>query len=180
MDHPHRNAVIAAAALVAVVVSAGVPPALPPPGPRTLAELASRTALHRSAVAAGVGPIVITDANLADLADGAVVTVLATTAGDPVDAAAVERVDPKLRERWRRAVLAQSAVVARHEARRAAAAAEVDRLDRGRLDARTLDRIDKARAKVELAEAEVRRERAALSRLIREARKQGAQPGWFR
>ncbi|MCU0304363.1 MAG: hypothetical protein MUC56_09940 [Thermoanaerobaculales bacterium] len=177
MDHSSHIIVAIGAALAATVVSAVEPPPHPSPPPGTLAELASRTELTR---ARGAGPIVITDANLSALADGAVVTVLETTVADLADPAGVERVDPKLRERWRRAVLSQSAVVARLEARRAAVETEIDRLGRGRLDARALARIDAAKTKLELAEAEVRREQAELSRLIREARKQGARPGWFR
>jgi hypothetical protein len=89
-------------------------------------------------------------------------------------------VDPKVRQRWRSRVLTQSARIATLEARRADVEAEIDRLERGSLDARTLDRIEKAEAKLARVDADIRREKAELSRMVREARKQGAQPGWFR
>jgi hypothetical protein len=128
----------------------------------------------------GDGPIVITGDNLDELGRNALFSVTSEPVAEPLEPDPDNGVDPEARERWRSKVLAQSRRIARLEARRAAVEAEIDRLERGRLDARTLDRIERAEAKLRLVDADIAREKTTLSRIVREARKQGAQPGWFR
>ena len=152
----------------------------PTPKPGTLAAFAAANDLDRSRIADGDSVIVITAANLEELGEGAVLSVTTEPAAPPPELGPVEPVDPAVRTRWRNAVLAQSRTIARLESRRERVEGEIDSLERGRLDARTLDRIEKAEAKLAAVEAEIRRERAVLSRIVRDARKDGAQPGWFR
>jgi septal ring factor EnvC (AmiA/AmiB activator) len=159
------------------VARAAEPPRpTPTPRPGTLAALAQSTSLtHETST-----PVVITNDNLTELAVGAVVTVMSSTAAEPSPAVPSKSTSSGRREQWRRRVLAQHRRIAGLEEKRSAVEAEIDRLERGRLDARTLDRIAKAEAKNATIEDEIRREERVLSQLVREARKEGAQPGWFR
>jgi len=177
---PLRPHLITITISLAAIAAAEEPLPSPTPRPGTLAAFASAAELDRSRFGTVDGAIVITGDNLAELGEGAVLTLAEEPAADLPKLTPVDPVDPKLRARWRRAVLAQSRVIARLEARRTTAEAELDRLERGRLDARTLDRIEKAEAKLAQIVAEIARERAELSRIVREARKEGAEPGWFR
>jgi hypothetical protein len=150
------------------------------PRPGSLSAAARTRSLVRPPGTDTATPIVITNDTLDELADGAIVTILTRTAApDPV-LRPDGPVDPKTRETWRRKVLAQSKVIARVEGRRARVVDEISRLERGRLDSRTLDRIEKAEAKLRLIDTELAREKTELSRVVRAARKDGAQPGWFR
>jgi septal ring factor EnvC (AmiA/AmiB activator) len=152
----------------------------PTPKAGTLAAIAGDRSLKRSPGADGDTPIVITDDNLAQLADGAVITLMTSTVAEGSGPGDLARPDPKTRERWRKKVLAQSAVIARLEAKRRSVENGIDRLERGRLDARALDRISEAEERLAAVDDELQRERTTLSRIIRAARREGAQPGWFR
>jgi hypothetical protein len=161
--------------------SAAEPPGTrPTPKPGSLAAIAASRSLNRTPELEDTGVIVITDDNLDQLGSGAALTVMTSTIADPSALATDHRADPKTREKWRKKVLAQSGVIARLEARRGEADAELDRLERGKLDSRTLDRIAKAEIKLRAIDAEIRTAAAELSTIIRHARKDGAQPGWFR
>jgi hypothetical protein len=170
---------------VAVALSAGPaastdPTPTPTPRPRTLSDFARSTVLVR-VPSASEGGIVITGDNLDELGRDASLSVAGAPGPEPPGRAdPVDGVDPKLRQRWRQKVLAQSSRIAALEAKRAAAEAAIDRLERGRLDARALDRIEKAEGRLAMIDADLRRAKRELSRIVREARKQGAQPGWFR
>jgi hypothetical protein len=156
------------------------PPPSPTPRTDTLAAIAGDRPLRRAPGVAGGAPIVITDDNLSLLADGAVITLMTSTIAELSEAEVVDEPDPKTRERWRKTVLAQSAVIARLEARRRSVESAIDRLERGRLDTGTLDRIARQEERLVAVDRELQRERATLSRIVRAARKEGAQPGWFR
>lgn len=163
----------------AISGTAEPPPPKPTPKPGTLAELATTRSLNRSGGTGDMATILITNSNLDELGEGSALTVMTSTIAETASLEPTE-VSPKTREKWRRKVLAQSAAIAKLEARRDQAKADLDRLERGRLDGRALDRIAKAEAKVDAVEAEIKRAKAQLTRIIREARKEGAQPGWFR
>lgn len=156
------------------------PEPTPTPQPRTLAALARERPLHRNPDATCGKPIVITDENLAELSRGAVVTELTSTVAEFIPIEGTDDSDPDARDRWRKKVLAQGKVIARLQARRAAVEHKIDRLERGRLDSRTLDRIATAETELREIDLEIGREKSALGRLVRAARKEGAQPGWFR
>ena len=163
----------------ATFASADTPPVTPTPTPRsgTLAAYASSITLDRGP---GEDQVVITTDNLSTLGEGGLLTTATMPAGEPNTINPTAVVNPKIRERWRRKVLAQSEVLARLQVRRSAIEADIDRIERGRLDSRTLDQLEKAEAKLADADAEIRRAKAQLSRIVRDARKEGAQPGWFR
>ncbi len=161
------------------VASDPTPTPAPTPSPRSLADYARTTALARAPDAPD-SAIVITGDNLDQLGRDAVLSVAGSPLPEPWRPDPANVVDPKLRQRWRSKVLAQRARITKLEARRAQAEAEIDRLERGSLDARTLDRIERAEAKRAMIDNQIKDERAVLSRIVSEARKQGAQPGWFR
>jgi len=145
-----------------------------------LASVAGGRSLVRASGTDLTKPIVITNENLGKLAEGAVITLVTTTAVELPSLSTTDSINPKTREKWRRKVLAQSQTIAQLEAKRTTGETEINRLERGRLDAGTLDRIARAEAKMEAIDQEIRRKKAELSRIVREARKEGAQPGWFR
>jgi len=162
------------------VATAAEPPApTPTPRPGTLAAVATARPLNRAPGTDGSATIVITNDNLEELGDGAALTVITNTIAEAGEIETVE-IDPKTRERWRNKVLAQGKVIARLQARRTAVVHKIDRLERGKLDSRTLDRIATAEAELRAIDLELGREASALGRLVRAARKEGAQPGWFR
>ncbi len=163
------------------VLTADEPPGpRPTPKPGTLAAIASSRSLKRAPELDASAVIVITDGNLDELGRGAVLTLMSSTIADPLPAETEHRTDPKTREKWRKKVLVQGSAIARLEARRVDAEAELERLERGKLDGKALDRIAKAEAKLRAIDAEIRSEKVRLSTIIRDARKEGAQPGWFR
>jgi septal ring factor EnvC (AmiA/AmiB activator) len=159
------------------VVRATEPPQpTPTPRPGTLAALAGATSLTGD----GTAPIAITNANLASFADGAVITIVTESAAECGELKALRKVDPKIREKWRRRVHTQKARIAALDTKRRSIEAEIERLERGSLDARTLDRIEKAEARLTAVSRDVTTAERTLSRIVHEARKEGATPGWFR
>jgi len=163
------------------VLTADEPPGpRPTPKPGTLAAIASSRSLNRAPELDETAVIVITDDNLDQLGRGAALTLMTSTIAEPAPVETDHRADPKTREKWRKRVLAQGNVIAKLEARRVDAKAEIARLEQGKLDSRTLDRIAKAEGKLQAIDATISSEKAQLSTIIRAARKEGAQPGWFR
>jgi len=159
------------------VVRATEPPSpTPTPKPGTLAALASTTSLTRDTSA----PVTITNANLSSLTDGAVITVVPGAAADGEGLELRDRADPATREKWRKRVLTQKNRIDALRAKRASVEAEIDRLERGSLNARALDRIEKAEARLKSIDRDITAAQRALSRIVHEARKEGATPGWFR
>jgi len=171
-------------ALCAALGGASEPTPTPPPS--SLARLAGRLELDRSALG-GEGAVVITNDNLADLAAaGRLSTTAGVKASPPPPAATPSpRDQAALRERWRTAYRRQRERVFALEEQlvrldlEVAAAAEADR-SRPPGSARRPDRAPVLRQRREALAARVDRERSELRRIVREARADGAQPGWFR
>ena len=161
----------------ATLASADTPPLTPTPKPGTLAAYAGSITLDRDP---GDDPVFITTENLGALCEGGLLTTVAKPAGEPFEVDPATEVDPKTRDRWRKKVLSQRRAIANLEERRHIVEAEIDRLERGKLDSKTLDRIEKSETKLRTVEVEIKKENAQLSRIVRQARKDGAQPGWFR
>lgn len=154
----------------------------PTPTPRagTLAAFASTTTLDRSLLSTDTGAIVITTNTLAELGQAGVVTEVSDPIAPAPEVELGKTPSAKTRTHWRKKVMAQSRVIAKLETRRAAVENEINRIERGRLDSRSLDKLEKGEAKLKTVETEIRREKQVLSRMIRDARQEGAQPGWFR
>jgi hypothetical protein len=84
------------------------------------------------------------------------------------------------RSRWQKQVRNQRLVITGLERRRARIEKEIDLINDGRLTARALARIEKAEVDLDFVDQEIRAAYLELSRIIREARQHGAEPGWFR
>jgi len=179
------STMVCAVAMVASVTSSPASPTdeptpTPTPRPGTLAAYASRTSLDRKAVDGETGQVTITSENLAELAEGGAMTIGPPAEGPPVPIGLRGGADPGVRTRWRARYMRQRRVITKIEGRRTKVEAEIDRIKRGSLSARNLARLDRAREKLQLLDGEIRRERVELGRIVREARRHGAQPGWFR
>jgi len=125
------------------------------------------------------GRVVISDANLADLADRGSVSVVGMTTHETTPK---PRKTPSrsVRERWRKKVHDQKAVIVALERKRLRVEAQIDLIEDARVTARTLARLHTAQIELRSVEDRIRTEKADLGRLIREARRHGAEPGWFR
>lgn len=168
-----------AAFLVAAAAAASDEPSrrAPTPRPGTLADYARRVSLNAPEGAVGPGPLTISSANLGQLAvhgrliRGAVEAPRAAAGpGSPVGD----------RDLWRGRYFEQRRVLIDLEGKRARLAAEIDRLESGRLTAAIMARIDRAEVELRLLEREVQDAKTELGRLVRDARRHGAEPGWFR
>ena len=165
--------VLAAAALVA----AENPTPIPTPRPGSLAAYASCLPLNRSMAGGAADRLMITNENLEAFAAGGAVTLgsMPTHGSAPAS-----QPDAAERERWRKAFHVQRKVIAGVERRRSLLEVEIDHIEDGQLTAKNLARLDHAEAKARALDGEIRREQGELSRIVREARRHGAEPGWFR
>ena len=150
----------------------------PTPRPGTLAEYASRVRLRSTCAAGAPAGLTLDGAALAELARQGTLTLGAVAVGPaPPPAAAATAGD---RARWRSRYLAQQRAIDGLERRRVRLAAELDRLESGRLSASVMARIDRAEIELRALDEDIRSERAELARIVRDARGHGAEPGWFR
>jgi len=164
-------------ALTSLPASASDPQPTPRPG--SLAAYAS----GRPLVAPATGPITITNETLeqhggCDAVSSSAHVDTSNEADQPPPSPTP--VNPKVRRRWQREYARQKKAIAKLESERASTAADLDQLRCERLTARTFAREDALEAELQQLNADLRRERAALASLVREARQEGAVPGWFR
>lgn len=162
----------------AISVNAEEPVARATPAPGTLAAYAKKTTLNSSALRDDNGRVTLTNAKMAELAaDGKIILGVAGVAeSKPIKADA----SAALRSKWRKVYFKQRDAVTALERRRALLEVEIDHIENGRLDARGLARLERAEAKLRLLDEEIRDEHLELARIVRDARRHGAQPGWFR
>ena len=158
-------------------VAAERPTPTPAPRPGSLADYASRLTLNRSRAGDGADRLMITNENLEVFAAGAAMTLgSAPTNG----AASAKQPDAAERARWRKAYQVQLKVIAGLERRRTLLEVEIDHIEDGGLTAKTMARLEQAEAKARILDEEIKHERGELARIVREARRHGAEPGWFR
>jgi len=175
-----QSSVLLCALLVSAVSSADPPPATPTPHPRTLADYAAGRRLEATTVRDGRGRITITNGTLRTVAVDGALTRAAGPAGGPQEFNWPTPVDPRLKRRWQAAVERRRRIVTRLEAKRAALEAELSRVRDARPTTRTVAREDGLRNRIRSLDHELATARAALARVQREARCEGAEPGWFR
>ncbi len=160
--------------------STDAPSPTPTPRPETLSEYARCNSLKTSGLADPSGRVVISTANLTEVADGGTITIGGTPpAGKnrhptPSTPSATERA------RWRAAHGRQRQVIAGLERRRALLSIEIAHLGDQSLTIKTMARLQRAEAKLRQLDEEISTERRELARIVREARRHGAEPGWFR
>ena len=159
--------------VLAVAASVAGENPTPTPRPGTLAAYAGRISLRQTET----GGVTITDENLAEFAArGAVTLGAASTRGAPPP----KQPDAAERTRWRTAYRRQRHVITGLERRRALIEVEIDHIEDGGLTAKSLARLDRAKEKARVLDEQIKRERGEFVRVVREARRHGAEPGWFR
>jgi hypothetical protein len=160
-----------------VTAAAEEPPASRPP--TSLTELARHLKLRGAALTDDDGRITIDNETVATAASAARVTVGSGSSRPPA-ADWITEPDESDRALWRKRFERQQAKIAACERRLAAVDRDIGLLNRQRVTPRVLARLEAARAKRIGLEQDLREQRRELVRLIREARRHGAQPGWFR
>jgi hypothetical protein len=161
-----------------------------PPGEQHISEYADRIKLDRSQLDDATGAPEITNDTIRELEQRGHLTT-ASPIGDSAEGTPrpssppPSQVDPKRRTYWRSRVLSQAKIVEKCTAEIARLDAKIDSLedaafDSGTRGAKQWARVDETKRLRTIAEVQCKRERAKLSEIVREARKEGAQPGWFR
>lgn len=167
---------IATGLLPVAAPAADNPSATPTPRPRRLGDIKLKPdSAHDEAEG-----VVISDANLSQLAAGGTLTIGGTTTVAPIGAKRRSTSSRSDRARWREAVLDQKRVIVSLERKRLRIESEIDLIEDGRLTAHALARIQRFEIELQTVDRDIRAEKTELGRLIREARRHGAEPGWFR
>jgi septal ring factor EnvC (AmiA/AmiB activator) len=177
-----RPLVLTVSALIWLTAATVSPQNTPTPTPPTgsLAAYASTVKLAHTAAADADGRVTLTNDNLGTLAAegaitlGAAATNAGTRARSKNDGSASERA------RWRTAYRKQQTEITDLERRRALLEIEIKHIEDQKLDVRNLARLERAESKRRQLEAQIAAERSELARIVRQARRHGAEPGWFR
>jgi hypothetical protein len=178
--------VAAIVAIVAITVSlssatgSGTDQPQPTPRPGTLGAYARTVTLDRSALGDQTGRLVLTNGKVERIGDGASITLGSVETAKRVVSKPSKAADSAARERWRSAHQKQRRVIADLERRLSLIEIEIDHIEDQRLTPKTLARLDRAESKRRHLEQEIARAREALARIVRDARREGAEPGWFR
>jgi hypothetical protein len=177
---------------IPVLPAAENPTPTPTPiaGEQRLSDYAGRVKLDRSRVEDGCGTVEISNGTIRKLEEHGLLTISSPNDRPPAVLGRAARPtprkeDPKRRAYWRSRVLQQASRVDRCDDEVAKLEAKIDSLedaafDSGAKGARQWARVDETKRQHDIARARCQRERAKLSSLVRAARKEGAQPGWFR
>jgi septal ring factor EnvC (AmiA/AmiB activator) len=146
--------------------------------------------IDRTAIEQSDGSMVITNDTVERLGELGVLTSGSYEVGSAEPSAnrrgaTDSKTEAKRRTRWRRKVDEQRAQIAKVETELARVDAKIDSLEDaafagGRGAARIWARVEEAKRIRTIVESQLERERAKLAAIVREARKNGAQPGWFR
>lgn len=155
-------------------------PARPTPRPGSLGAYAETVSLNRFALGDGTGRVILTNENVAGLAADGSITLGTVTPAMSKELGSAGTVDSSERARWQATHRRQRQVIANLERRRLQLVTEIDQIEDLGLTAKTMARLDRAEAKLRLLDEEIAGERAALARIVRDARQRGAEPGWFR
>jgi len=152
----------------------------PTPRPGTLGAYARTVTLDRSLLDDSATRVILTNENVADISENATITLGAVvTVGHDVSKATGGG-NSADRARWRAAHRKQEKVIADLERQLSLIEIKIDDLERQQLTPRVLARLDRAEAERRHVEQEISRARNELSRIVRDARRHGAEPGWFR
>jgi hypothetical protein len=188
MDFPTDNArifdrsarVFAVLLLVPPAAFAADPPPQPTPRPGTLGAYAEKITLRRSNLCNESGRLVLTNDNVATLGGKAAITLGAVPTSERKGQRPSDREIAAERSRWRTTHQRQRDVVAGLERRRERLEIEIDHLEDQRFTIKVAARLQTAEARLQQLDREIAVERAELARIVREARRHGAEPGWFR
>ncbi len=153
-------------------------PPRPTPRPGSLSAYAQNVTLDRSALGDGTSRLILTNDTIAGLAANGSITLGTVTQVDRKKTKSVA--DNAERSRWQTAHHKQQQVIAALERRRSQLELEIDQIEDLSLTARTMARLEQSEAKLQMLDREIAAERAKLARIVRDARRRGAEPGWFR
>ncbi len=175
----HLSLFVFAAASTLIVISADAdePEPTPTPRPTTLAAYAETISLRRPESIETDGRLTLSTEDIAELARGGALTEGRIVFGKrPASSAA----DAREKAKWQSRVGKQKAVIEKLVLEVARIEKAIDLLEDGRLTARALARLEKSKLDLEFAREKLHRARLEFTKIIREARLQGAEPGWFR
>ena len=153
-------------------------PPRPTPRPGSLAAYAEKVTLDRSALGDATSRLILTNDTIAGLAADGSITLGTMTQVDSKKTQSVA--DNAERSRWQTAHHRQQQVISALERRRSQLELEIDQIEDLSLTAKTMARLEQSEAKLQLLDREIAAERAELARIVRDARRRGAEPGWFR
>ena len=174
-----RVSFLFAAAFFLIVLSADAddPEPTPTPRPTTLSSYAESISLRRPESIEIDGRLTLSTDNIAKLARGG-----SLTEGRVVLEGRPASSTPTTAEksRWQSRVSKQRNLIDKLALKRARIEKEIDLINDGRLTVRALALLEKAEIDLQFADQEIHRARLVLTRIIREARQHGAEPGWFR
>jgi exonuclease VII small subunit len=173
------SAVLYSVWLAAPPAAAADPPR-PTPRPGSLAAYAAKITLDRSALGDGVDHLILTNDSVAGIAAGGSITLGSLTPAGGKRSNVSGTANDSERSRWQAAHRKQRQVIATLERQRAKLEIEIDQLEDLSLTAKVMARLDRAESKLRHLDEEIARQREALARIVRDARRHGAEPGWFR
>jgi hypothetical protein len=165
--------------LSASSVSAGDSPQ-PTPRPGTLAAYAEKLTLDRSALGDDTGRVILTNDSVAGLAADGSITLGTVTLEGRQKSTTSPAADNAERSRWQAAHRKQRQVIAILERRRSQLELAIDQIENQSLTARTMARLEQLELKMRQLDRDIAAERVELARIVRDARRRGAEPGWFR
>ena len=173
-------AIVSSSVFFSPTTGSSADPPKPPPRPGTLGAYAQKVILDRSALGDPTGRVILTNDNVVGLAEGATITLgsVVTDGRGPSKSSAAD--DGAERTRWRNAHQKQQRVIADLEQRRSLIEIEISHLENQRLTPKIMARLDRTESELRHFDGEITRARAELARIVRDARRRGAEPGWFR
>jgi septal ring factor EnvC (AmiA/AmiB activator) len=124
--------------------------------------------------------VILTNDNVVGLGEGATITLGAVAPAGRKKSKPSGGADNAERSRWQAAHHKQRQVIAALERRRSQLETEIDQIEDLGLTTKTMARLERAESKLRHLDEEIARERSALARIVRDARRRGAEPGWFR
>jgi hypothetical protein len=172
--------IIFSSALLISSAAFSADPPKPKPRPGTLGAYARKITLDRSLLGDSAGHLVLTNDTVSGIAEGATITLGAVVTVAPKSSKASSRGGSTDRARWRAVHQKQHKVIADLQQRRSVLEIEISHLKKQQLTPKILARLDRTAAKRRHVEREISRAREELARIVRDARRQGAEPGWFR
>jgi hypothetical protein len=172
-------AVVAIASFSPASVSGSEKPR-PTPRPGTLGAYAREITIDRSAFGDPDGRVILTNENVVGFGTGATITLGAVMTAVHGRSKASSGGSSADRSRVRAAHRKQQQVIADLERQRSLLEVEIRHIDNQSLTPKILARLDRAKSKRRHLDQEISRARDELARIVRDARRQGAEPGWFR
>jgi len=170
----------AASFILCLTASSGsaTDPPRPTPRPGTLGAYAKTVTLNRSTLGNGDGRVVLSNDSVTALALDGSITLGTVAQADRKKAKSAA--DNAERARWQAAHRRQRQVIAVLERRRSKLGIEIDQIENQGLTAKTMARLEQLEAQLQQLDGDIAAERAELGRIVRDARRRGAEPGWFR